>query len=42
MVVAKFGNEEFGGRTGKGFCRLAAAFAPPESETSSANGGSMA
>jgi hypothetical protein len=39
MLAAKFGNEEAGGRSGKGFCRLAAALAPPNSETPNVNGG---
>ena len=39
MLATKFGNEEAGGRFGKGFCRLAAALAPPGSTTLNANGG---
>jgi hypothetical protein len=39
MFAAKFGKEEFGGRLGKGFRRLAAALAPPFSEAFNANGG---
>jgi hypothetical protein len=37
-ISHKSGREEFGGKFGKGFCRLAEAFAPPISETSNANG----
>jgi hypothetical protein len=40
MFATKFGNEEVGGRFGKGFCRLAAALAPPIRTTESVNGGS--
>src|SRR5260370_4291040 len=39
MLPMKFGNEEAGGRLGKGFCRLAAALAPPTSEAFNVNGG---
>ena len=39
MLPAKFGNEEFGGKFGKGVSRLAVAFVPPLSEALSANGG---
>src|SRR5260370_20506507 len=39
MLATKFGNEELGGRYGKGCCRLAAAFAPPVSVAVNANGG---
>jgi hypothetical protein len=39
MLPTKFGNEEFGGKFGKGFCRLAVALAPPFSEAFNANGG---
>ena len=39
MLPTKFGNEELGGRFGKGFARLAAALAPPFSEALNANGG---
>ena len=39
MLATKFGNEEAGGRFGKGFCRLAAALAPAYCEASNVNGG---
>src|SRR5260370_41025978 len=39
MLTRKFGNEEFGGKVGKGLCRVAAALAPPVSETRNVNGG---
>ena len=39
MLPTKFGNEELGGKFGKGFCRLAVALAPPFSEAFNANGG---
>jgi len=39
MLATKFGNEELGGRFGKGFCRLAAALAPPVRTAESVNGG---
>src|SRR5258708_39546737 len=39
MLATKFGKEEVGGRLGKGFCRLAAALAPPFSAASNTNGG---
>jgi len=39
MLATKFGKEELGGRSGKGCCRLAAAFAPPVSVAVNANGG---
>ena len=39
MLATKFGNEEVGGRFGKGFCRLAAALAPLLSAIVNANGG---
>src|SRR5258708_36079597 len=39
MLATKFGKEEVGGRLGKGFCRLAAALAPPSSAASNTNGG---
>jgi hypothetical protein len=39
MLATKFGNEELGGRFGKGFSRLAFALAPPFSEAFNANGG---
>ena len=39
VLLRKFGNEEFGGRFGYGFCRLADALAPPISVASNANGG---
>src|SRR5258706_16422581 len=39
MLATKFGKEEVGGRYGKGFCRLAAALAPPSSAASNTNGG---
>ena len=42
MVPTKFGKEEFGGKFGKGFSRLAVALAPPVSATPSANGGTTA
>jgi hypothetical protein len=39
MLPKKFGKEEFGGKFGKGFSRLAVALAPPFSATPNANGG---
>ena len=39
MLPTKFGKEEFGGRFGKGFCRLAGALAPPVRTAESVNGG---
>ena len=39
MLPTKFGNEEFGGKFGKGFSRLAVALAPPFSAAVNANGG---
>jgi hypothetical protein len=39
MLPTKFGNEELGGKFGKGFCRLAVALAPPFNETFNPNGG---
>jgi hypothetical protein len=39
MLPTKFGNEELGGKFGKGFSRLAVALAPPFSEAFNANGG---
>ena len=39
MLPTKFGKEEFGGKFGKGFSRLAVALAPPFSATPNANGG---
>ena len=39
MLATKFGNEELGGKFGKGFSRLAAALAPPVSEAFNAKGG---
>ncbi len=39
MLPTKLGNDELGGRFGKGFARLAAALAPPFSEALNANGG---
>src|SRR5689334_23750028 len=39
MLATKLGKEEFGGRLGKGFCRLAAALAPPVRTAESVNGG---
>src|ERR1700733_5890558 len=39
MLPTKFGNEEVGGKFGKGFCRVAVALAPPFSETFNPNGG---
>src|ERR1700757_4611182 len=39
MLPRKFGNEELGGKFGKGFSRLAVALAPPVSVTLNANGG---
>src|SRR5258705_11655929 len=39
MLPTKFGNEEFGGKFGKGFWRLAVELAPPFSEAFNAKGG---
>jgi len=39
MLPTKFGNEELGGRFGKGLARLAVALAPPFSDALNANGG---
>ena len=39
MLPTKFGNEELGGKFGKGFSRLAVALAAPFSEALNANGG---
>src|SRR5258707_12120262 len=39
ILPTKFGNEELGGKFGRGFSRLAVALAPPFSEAFNANGG---
>jgi hypothetical protein len=39
MVPTKFGNEELGGKFGKGLSRLEVAFAAPLSTAFNANGG---
>src|ERR1700752_2198632 len=39
ILPTKFGNEEVGGRSGKGCCRLAAALAPPGKTAESGKGG---
>jgi hypothetical protein len=39
MLPTKFGNEEFGGKFGKGFSRLAVTLSAPFSEALNAKGG---